>query len=135
MKKRERQGYFLKSKKGEMLTENVVFIILNLAFFSIIILFLFLKMGDAAPIEERYAKQIALLIDAARPGMLITLDISEAVEKAEDKSWPLEGIISIKDNCVTVKLRDDGFYTYSFFNDVDAQFEMKENNKLDIRIR
>jgi len=123
-------------KKGEMLTENVVFIILNLAFFAIIILFLFLKMGSAAPIEEKYAKQIALLVDAARPGMLISLDISEAVEKAEDKDWPLEKIISIEDNVVMIQLRDDGYYVYSFFNDVDVQVsDILEGDKIELKIK
>ena len=74
-------------------------------------------MGDAAVLEEKYAKQIALIIDSAKPGMEISLNMEDAVEKANDKEWKGK-IVSISDNIVTVKLTDGGGYSYSFFNNV-----------------
>jgi len=56
-------------KKGNILTGNIIFIILNLVFLSILIIFLFSKMGSAIVLEEKYAKQIALILDSA--GFLI----------------------------------------------------------------
>ena len=106
------------NKRGNILTENIIFIILNLVFFTILILFLFSRMGSAAVLEEKYAKQIALIIDSAKPGMEISLDMKDAVKKAEDENW--EGkIVSISGNIVTVKLTDGGGYSYSFFNNVE----------------
>ena len=108
----------MKSKKANILTENIIFIVLNLVFLVILVLFLFSKMSDVSCLEEKYAKQIALVLDSARPGMEISLDMSGAVKKAEDKKW--EGkIIEINDNIVTVKLHEKGGYSYSFFNDVN----------------
>lgn len=98
--------------------ENLIFIILNLVFLSILILFLFLKMGSAAVLEERYAKQIALIIDSAKPGMTINLDMEKAIEKAKKENWPVDKIVTIQGNIVTVRLREKGGYSYSFFNDV-----------------
>ena len=53
-----------KSKRGNILTGNVIFIVLNLVFLGILVLFLFSKMGSAAVLEEKHAKQIALIIEA-----------------------------------------------------------------------
>ena len=107
-------------KRGTILAENIIFIVLNLVFLTILFLFLFSKMGDVAPLEERYAKQIALMIDSAKPGMVISINMQDAI-KAKDKEW--EGkIVSIQDNIVTVKLREGKGYSYSFFNDVDFEY-------------
>ena len=72
-------------KRANILTENIIFIVLNLAFLTILFLFVFSKMGAAAVLEEKYAKQIALILDAAEPNMKIELDISDAIEKKEKK--------------------------------------------------
>ena len=110
----------LKNKKGNILTENLIFIILNLVFIAIILLFLFSQMESAAVLEERYSKQIALMVDEARPGMIISLKMEEAIRKAESENWPIESIISIQDNIIRVQLREKGGYSYSFFNDVQV---------------
>lgn len=115
------------NKRGNILTENIIFIVLNLVFFTILILFLFSRMGDTAVLEEKYAKQIALIIDSAKPGMEINLNMEDAVKKAEDENW--EGkIVSISDNIVTVKLTDGGGYSYSFFNDVNVTIYPDNSN-------
>ena len=111
-----------KSKRGNILTENIIFIILNIIFISILILFLFSKMGDSAVLEEKYAKQIALIIDSAKPGMEIDLEMKDAIKKAK-KDWGedrIDDIVKIDKNFVAVKLREKGGYTYSFFNDVEV---------------
>ena len=105
-------------KRGTILAENIIFIMLNLVFLTILFLFLFSKIGDAAALEEKYAKQIALIIDSAKPGMEISLNMKDAVEKAKDENWDGK-IVSIQDNIITVQLREKGGYSYSFFNNVD----------------
>jgi hypothetical protein len=109
------------SKKANILTENIIFIILNLAFLTILILFVFSKAGSAAVLEEKYAKQIALTIDAAKPLMIITLNMQDAFNKME-KDWIKEDVVKIdkENNLVIVKLGEKGGYTYSYFNDVDV---------------
>ena len=109
-----------KQKKGNILTENIIFIILNLAFLSILIVFLFTKVGGAAVLEEKYAKQIALLIDSAEPGMRIQLNMEDAIGKARDEKRDLDRIVFIEDNIVNVQLREEGGSSYSFFNDVEV---------------
>jgi len=113
-------------KKGTILAENIIFIVLNLVFITILLLFIFLKSGAAAVLEEKYAKKIALIIDASRPGMIINLNMEDAIKVAEKENFPLGNMVKIDKNIVTVKLREKGGYTYSFFNDVkvDANFDI-----------
>ena len=77
-------------------------------------------MGSAAVLEEGYAKKIALLIDSAKPGMVISLDMEEGVDIAKKEKWSVERIVTIQDNIVRVQLREKGGYSYSFFNDVNV---------------
>ncbi len=124
----------MKNKRGVILAENIIFIVLNLVFLTILILFLFLKMGDVSVLEEKYAKQIALIIDSAKPVMEIKLNMKDAIEKAEKEKW--EGrMVVIQDNIVTVKLREKGGYSYSFFNDVDATAYLDTTNNRDYIIK
>ena len=108
--------------RGQILVENVVFIILNLVFLTILILFIYSKSGSEALLEEKYSKQIALIIDSAKPQTEIHLNMKDAIEKAKNK-WgedKIGKIVSISGNIVTVKLREKGENSYSFFNDVDV---------------
>jgi len=108
----------MNGKRGQILPENVIFIVLNLIFLTILILFIYSKSGGEAVLEEKYAKQIALIIDSARPGMEIHLNMEDAFEKADKNGFSRDKIISIEENLVTVKLREKGGSSYYFFNDV-----------------
>ena len=77
-----------KNKKGNILTENIIFLVLNLVFIAILLIFLFTKTGSAAVLEEKYAKQIVLLIDAAEPVMTINLSMEDAIKMAEKENIP-----------------------------------------------
>ena len=104
-------------KRGQILVENIIFIVLNLIFLTILILFLYSKTGGEAILEEKYSKQIALLIDSAKPGTTIQLNMEDAINKASDNNWN-EKIVFIEGNKVTVKLREKGGNSYLFFNDI-----------------
>tara|TARA_Y100000034_G_scaffold32108_1_gene39261 strand:+ start:1293 stop:1682 length:390 start_codon:yes stop_codon:yes gene_type:complete len=118
-------------KRGQILAENVIFIILNLIFISILILFVYSKSGGEAILEEKYSKQIALIIDSAKPGMIIHLNMEDAIEKAEENlgKEKIGGIVSIEGNTVTVKLREKGGASYSFFNDIRVSTNFDTKNK------
>jgi hypothetical protein len=110
----------MKNKRGNILTENIIFIVLNLVFIAILMIFLFSKIETAAVLEEKYSKQIALAIDAAEPAMTIHLNMEDAIGAAEKENLPIEEIVRINKNVVTVRLREKGGYSYSFFNDVNV---------------
>src|SRR3990167_5572970 len=76
-------SFFTKSERGEILVENVLFIVLNIIFVSILILFLFKQGSGAVLLEQTYSKQIALMIDSAKPAMEIKLNMEKAQKIAE----------------------------------------------------
>ena len=119
-------------KKGNILTENIIFIVLNLAFITILLLFLFSKTSGTAVLEEKYAKQIALMIDAAEPGMIIHLNMEDTIEKAVENKINPSNSVSITGNVVTIKLSEKGSNpksSYSFFNDVEVDANFDTLNK------
>lgn len=113
------RNLFRKNSRGTILIENVIFIILNVVFLSIIILFLARQSSGAYVLEESYAKQIALIADYGKPDMLVKIDLSKGMKVAENNKFNFADAVNVDGNVVHVKLRDDGGYSYSFFNDVD----------------
>jgi hypothetical protein len=108
------------NKRGNILTENLVFIILNIIFITILFLFIFRQGEGAVILEESYTKQIALLLDSAKPGMIIQLNMEKAISLAEKNKLNTDNIVTISGNIVTVKLSDKGGYSYTFFNNVNV---------------
>jgi len=117
-----------RGKKGAVLMENVVFIILNVLFLTILILFLARQGQGAIVLEQSYAKQIALLIDSAKPGMTIILDMGKAKDLAEKNNLEFKDIVKKTDNVITIRLSEKGGYSYSYFNDVDVSLYPDTSN-------
>jgi hypothetical protein len=107
-------------KKGTILVENIVFIILNLLFLVVLVLFLVKQGSGAVVLEQTYSKQIAMLADLAKPGMIIKMDMEKGKKLAESNGLNFNEVVRISDNTVRVKLSSNAKagYTYSFFNDV-----------------
>lgn len=103
---------------GQILIENVVFILLNAIFLFILILFLIKQGQGAVVLEQIYAKEIALLADSAKPNMLIKIDMEKGLKIAEKNGIDFRDAVRTEGNVVRVKLSQDSGYTYSFFNDV-----------------
>ena len=106
-------------KRGTILVENVIFIILNLLFLIILILFIAKQGSGAIIVEQSYAKQIALLIDSAKPISIIELNMDQALEIAEDNEISFDDVVKINPPLVRVKLSENSGYEYSFFNDIE----------------
>jgi hypothetical protein len=109
-----------KNRLGQLLIENVIFLILILVFASILILFLIRQGSGATALEQSYAKNIALLIDEGRPVMEMKLNMQDAFDLAKSNGINREDIVKITGNIVTMKLSSKGGYQYSFFNNVDV---------------
>ena len=107
-------------KRGTILIENVIFIILNIAFIAILVLFLYRQGNGTVVMEQSYAKNIALLIDAGKPVMEMKLNMEDAMNLAQANGVAREDVVKIDGNIVTVKLTPKGGYQYAFFNSVDA---------------
>ena len=114
-------NFFTKSEKAEILVENIIFILLNIIFISILIFFLFKQSSGAALLVQIHSKQIALMIDSAKPVMEIKLNMEKMQNIAEKNKVDFKEVVSITGNAVNVKLSQKTGYEYSFFNDVEAK--------------
>ncbi len=116
------------NKRGELLVQNIIFILLNLMFLAIMVAFLIKQSSGAAFLEESYSKQIALMIDSAKPGSIITFNMEKALKVTEREEYPFENAVRVEDNFVVVQLSSKGGEEYSFFNDVDVGLFPGEDN-------
>jgi hypothetical protein len=124
----------MKNKRGiTLLLENIVSIILNIVFIAILVFFLLSRSGSAGVLEEKYAKEIALALDSSKPGMIITLNMADAISAAEQNLGKnnINNIVTFSQNVVTVKLHNGVGYSYSFFNDINIanSYLDKTNNE------
>ena len=112
----------MKKKKGEILVENIIFIVLNLVFLGILVLFLINQGSGSIFLEKFYAKQVSLLIDSSSPGTMMKINLEKPFEIAEENGIDFKDIIKIEGNEVVVSLKDKSSYRYSFFNDVKVNY-------------
>lgn len=107
-------------KKAQILVSNLVFIILNLIFLTILVLYITKQGNGAINLEQSSAKQIALILDSAKPGMIIKLNMEKAEKLSEKNGFDFDKVVVINKNLVKVKLSEKGGAEYSFFNDVQV---------------
>lgn len=120
----------MKSKKGEsdtVILENVIFIVLNLIFFSALLIFVYSSGQGKLVYEQMYAKQIALFISGAEPEMELLLDITKPLELAGEKDSEKIFVIDQEENLVKVSLSSAGGYSFQYFSDYDVEFEITGN--------
>jgi len=108
-----------KFKKGNLLTENLVFILLNLAFFGMLVGFIYLQSSSTHLQEQGTAKQIALILDVAKPNTIIELNLEDFFVKSDKEGISRQNAIMIDNekNLVIVRGSKNSFYDYSFFNE------------------
>jgi len=122
-------------KRG-LIRENVVFIILNVAFLVVMFFVVARYSNSSIFYEEMYAKQIVLAIDAAKPGTEIVFNVYFLEQLAKKNKY--EGKIfdiNQETNKVTVRIKQGKGYSFSYFT--DNQFIWiydKENKVLDLKI-
>lgn len=116
------------NQRAEILHEHVIFIVLNIVFFSVMLLFVYLQSSSVHLMEEETAKQIALIIDVAKPGTEVSINLKNFFEKAEKNGINRLNSIEIdkEKNLVFVRGSEDSFFEYGYFNDgVDFAYSPK----------
>lgn len=113
----------LMCKRGGLVLQRVSYVLVNLVFFFILLLFVFKSATGAAVYEQAYAKQVALLIDEAEPDILILIDFEKGIEVAEGNK-KTSGLIKQdkEENKVIVNLGGKGGYGYKYFSNYEVTF-------------
>ncbi len=127
----------MNKKGGETLVqENIIFIILNLIFVSLLLIFVVRASSGASILEEKYAKQISLILDAAKSGTTINIPLDDTSLELIDKNNLIRNneqkVVEIDNNMntVRVKLSHRGGYKHIFYSDVNIKPVKIENNKI-----
>ena len=113
------------NRRGErdgVLMANIMYIIVFVIFLGLMYSFVSSQREGASIWEDYYAKEICKIIDFAKPGDSITLDVHKATEiakKNELRSFSEIFMIDNAENEVCVKLSRGRMSCYSYFNDVD----------------
>jgi len=114
-----------------VITGTIVFILLVLIFMVPTSLAV-TRAGSRATLNEQvYSKQISTIIDKAKPGMEIKLEMFDAYALA-GKNKVQGNIVSIDNNLnqVTVKLAKGNGYVSYYFNNVDVGWDLDKEKRL-----
>lgn len=125
------------NKKADyVVLETTIFIVLNIFFIALLLIFVYSSGKGAFIYEQIYAKQIALLIDNAEPEMTIGYSMEKGIEIAEKNGVVKDKIVSIddKENKVIVSLSGKGGNSFQYFSDYGIETKFVENN-LEIKIK
>lgn len=109
-------------KRGQISMEVVVFLILNILAFSIGFFFIGDALDGVAFYERAYAKELAFLIDTARPGTDISLDFSKGLKIASEqgvRGEALDNLVIINNETgeIIVWLGGKGSKSFRHFSD------------------
>jgi len=116
-------------KRGsvDLMSSVVIFILLNVLFFSAMFAFVYISGSKARIYEQAYSKQIALVLDEAKKGTNITLDLSKVYEVArKEKRFDKMIILDTANNIIEVRLQNSGEgYKTRYFS--SSNIKMLEN--------
>jgi len=123
------------NKRGQyQILEEVIFIVLNIIFFGALLIFVVKASAGTFVLEQFYAKQIALMIDGAKPGTIISLNVDDAYGVAKKNNFEFTNFVKVKDNKIIVQLSDARAYSYGYFNDIKIDnivySDVEENGKI-----
>jgi hypothetical protein len=114
------------NKRGgisETLQNNVIYLVLAIFFFVILLVFVNSQMNGAKIWEDYYAKEITKLINTAKPGDQITVDVYRGTVAAKRNGLQLDAKELFKfDNvnkAVCAKFSSGRMTCYSYLNKVD----------------
>ncbi|MCX8158932.1 MAG: hypothetical protein N3D20_01425 [Candidatus Pacearchaeota archaeon] len=106
---------------GDVLMDNVVYLIILMIFILGMFGVVWKQSNSAVFWEDYYAKEIAKIVDLAKPGDVVVLDVHKLMKTAKANGFLKPSEIFWFDNLnnkICVKLSPRGRSCYSYFNDV-----------------
>ena len=111
------------NKKGdEPVLENVIFIIFVVVFFSIMFFYVARAGTNVSFYEQKYAKEIALLIDSAKSGTTIVIDVEDIIGHIINNN--IEKPFIVEKGKVIVALEQGKGYSYAYYSNYDVKVEL-----------
>jgi hypothetical protein len=127
----------MESKKSQnLITGVVMFLILNVAFFSIMFIFVGSVGTTGNFIEKEYARKIALSIDKFAPGTEVSVDMSELYSYAKNNNYA--GSIVTMDyvnSRIIVKTNEGEGSSFYYFNKLNSGAVSIDEKKMELIIK
>jgi hypothetical protein len=113
----------LNKKGADLAFPIIIFLVLNIIFFTMMMLFVQRVSSNALVYEEAYSKKIGLMLNRAEPGMNLTIDVTELVEVALKNGIKLNETstlitINTEEGIVFVKAKKEGGFNFPYFSDI-----------------
>jgi hypothetical protein len=118
----------MKKRGDTLLIETWTLVLFEVIFFVGMLYYIYTAGSQDSIIEQTYAKQIALLVDNAKPEMAILMNVKDINDIAKKNDYPLDKIFSVDKNTNTIRvsLAKGTGYGYSYFSDYDVNFQLKD---------
>lgn len=100
---------------------TIMFLILNIVFFAALLLFIARAGTGADIVEETYSKQIALVIDNMKPGIEISMPLTDLYKKARANNIENPLIIDTSTNRVIVRVAAGAGYEHYYFTKLNSE--------------
>lgn len=120
---------------SDLLTKEVIFIILTLGFIVGMFFVIDSKTDGASTLEEYYSKEISRMINSASPGDIIEIQVHDATEIAQKNEIDFNEIFNFhnSENEICVRLTRARQTCYYYFNDIsipnsEIKFGLGEND-------
>lgn len=128
----------IKNKRAQnLLPGTTIFIILNILFFSSMLLFITQVGSTDNFLEKKEVRRIALAIDQLKPGTELVMDISELCKAAEKNNFN-GNIVTLADSnsgMITVRVANGDGNSFRTFTKLEIGSILVDSNKRLVTIK
>ncbi|MEK6928146.1 MAG: hypothetical protein AABX11_06965 [Nanoarchaeota archaeon] len=120
----------MKEKRGEMPTmETFIFIVLNIAFFVLMLFYISNNLSEDRLVEQRLAKQIGLILDNGEANTTFFVDISEGAKVAKDNEYTGDIFFLNKSSGeIKFQLSRKSGYLFNYFSDYNITYSITDRD-------
>jgi len=114
-------------KRGGLAFPIIIFLVLNIAFFTIMMLFVQRVSSNALIYEEAYAKKIGLLLNRAESGMEFRINVTDLALVAKKNGLTDQEVkkllinIDTEKGTVTIKAKKEGSFVFPYFSEIELE--------------
>lgn len=125
----------IKSKRaGEnILPGTIIFLLLNILFFSMMLFFVYRAGTGSSMIEKKYCREIALIIDSMKIGTEADISLEQVFESAKSNGFLNTGqnvfSFDFQNNTITIRTAKGYGHSYSYFTNVSNSQVLFDTNK------
>lgn len=112
----------LKNRKGLEILSTTVFLVLAIIVFVGLLYFSYDSASGAYNYERMRAKQIGMIIDGAKPGMTVFLEMNDEFDIAEENKMDFDEVVKVDNEKGSVSVSFDGHggFVHEYISDYDV---------------